>query len=90
MLIMELDIPKLIVNINEKFLNSKVNTNEYIKFSVQLSEDTNPEKIQYSAAIIYNLEIVGTQTFKFKEFRLKLWEFYDNYSEADNYVQIRA
>jgi len=34
MLIMELDIPKLIVNINEKFLNSKVNTNEYIKFSV--------------------------------------------------------
>ena len=42
MLIMELDIPKLVVNINEKYINNKANINEYMLFNVELSANTNP------------------------------------------------
>jgi len=78
MVIVELNIPKMIVGISDKFLSSKVNLNYFIKFTMSLSEESaDPEQIKYSAAIIYKFEVVGTQIFRFEDFRLKLWEIYD-------------
>jgi len=45
MLVMELDIPKLEVIINDKFINTDVNSNEYILFQVKLKEGANSDQI---------------------------------------------
>jgi len=39
---------------------------------------------------MYDLEIVGTSVFFFKEFRFKLWDLYDAYNFNNNEVSIRA
>jgi len=45
MLVMELDIPKLEVIINDKFIITYVNSNKYILFQVKLKEGANFDQI---------------------------------------------
>jgi len=88
--IIDLDLPLLLVDINDRFLSSSINTNEYIFFRIQLDSGVYPDNIYYSAAILYKFSVVATKEFFFTDFRFKPWDLYDNFDSSDSEISIRV
>ena len=44
-MIIEIDLPVLLVNIADRFLLQPINTNEYVKFDIELERGIYPENI---------------------------------------------
>jgi len=51
--IVELDLPSLLVNIGDRFITSSVSANEFVLFEVELEVGEYPVSIFYSSAILY-------------------------------------
>ena len=60
-MIIEIDLPVLLVNIADRFLLQPINTNEYVKFDIESERGIYPENIYFSAALSYKLEVVATK-----------------------------
>jgi len=66
LIVIDLDLPVLIVNINERFLNQLINVNENVKFDISLQDKDgkpteNTKNLYYSGAIMYKFEIVAAK-----------------------------
>jgi len=85
---MDIDIPSLTVEINSRFLNQRVNTDDFVKFKIILDSGIYPETVRYSAAITYKFEIIATREFDFLEFRFKIQVIIQFFNKILNFLLI--
>ncbi len=60
-MIVETDLPLLLVNVPANMLTSKINKNDDLQIEIIYSG--NPDDVYFSLVFIYNYDIVATKTF---------------------------
>jgi hypothetical protein len=75
--ILETDLPLLIVKIPEILITSKVNLNDDIQIDITYYKS--PDDAFYSLIYLYMFEIVATKRFDYISFRFKIWDIFSNF-----------
>jgi hypothetical protein len=60
-IVVETDLPLLIVNVPENMISSAININDDLQ--IQIIYSGNPDNLDFSLIFIYNYDIVATKTF---------------------------
>ena len=79
-IIVETNLPVLIVNVPANLLTQKINKNDDIQFSIVY--DGNPDDVFFSLIFIYNYDIVATKSYRFTTFAFKIWDLFSNFTST--------
>lgn len=69
--IVEIDLPTLSVSYPTRLLKNRLNLNDLLE--IVSSIDVDPDKVLFSAAVIYDFETKVIVNFEYFTFRLTLW-----------------
>ena len=70
----EIDLPLLSVYVPPELNNKVINLNDELYIEMYYGGVQDPDKLFYSAVILYKFEPVGTLIFKFLKVRFRIWE----------------
>jgi hypothetical protein len=72
--VVELDIPKLSLDIPPGWSQRQINVNEQLDIKCNLDKDVNVDLIDFSTQVIYDFNIVGIIRFEYFKMRISVWE----------------
>jgi hypothetical protein len=70
----EIDLPVLSVFIPPSLQNKVINLNDELYMEMYYDGVQDPDKLFYSAVILYKFESVGVMIFKYLKIRFKIWD----------------
>jgi hypothetical protein len=86
-IIVETDIPVLIVSIPNNLLTSKINKNDDLSISVNFTGDV--DQVFFALIFTYNLNVVATRAYSYPVFAFKIWDLFNDFDANTDTLLIR-
>jgi hypothetical protein len=86
-IIVETDIPVLIVSIPNNLLTSKINKNDDLSISINFDGDV--DQVFFALIFTYNLNVVATRAYAYPVFAFKIWDLFNDFDANTDTLLIR-
>ncbi|KAL4487902.1 hypothetical protein ABPG72_022762 [Tetrahymena utriculariae] len=87
--LVELDIPPLIIQYEDLTQLIRVNMNEDINCTIIYDSNISSDILTYAGAILYNNNVEGTIVFDYLKVKFRIWDYFTKATQQNPVVQVR-